>query len=493
MPEATNEESQFGLRDILAIARRRLWWILVPALLGPLGGYLVSMRLKPVYSSQAFVLVEQQKVPDTFVPSMITDQLETRLLTMQEQILSRSRLQPVITEFKLYEKDGMAPSMDDRVTQLRKAIKVTPLRPDSSNTLRGFYVDVEASTAKSAQQVCSRVLSMFMEENLKARSDRAESTTEFLTSQLGEAKRRLDENDAKLAVFKSRYIGRLPSDEQTNLQMLSSLTSQLNAVDDSLAQAQQQRAIQASMLAQQAGPERIGSGKVPDLERKISELRVQLTTLEARYTPENPDVTKTKAQIQMLERQLAQMPAPAPDHNDELSGLAIESTEHAQLRASLQSTDSAIRLKRAEQERLHQQVAMFQARIQLSPKVEEEFKGLTRDFESSLQFYNDLLTKKTQSEMVRDLEQRQEGERFRVMDSPSLPSKPSFPDRQKFALGGLAAGFVLGSLIAGFLDFKERFIRSERDITTYLQIPMLGAIQDLEQSPDIHLASASAD
>ena len=493
MQEATNEEKQFGLQDILAIARRRLWWILVPALLGPVGGYQVSLLLKPVYSSQAFVLVEQQKVPDAFVPSMVTDQLETRLMTMQDQILSRSRLEPVITELKLYEDGGKSPSMDDRVVQLRKAIKVTPIRPDASNALRGFYVDVEASTARTAQLVCSRVLSMFMEENLKARSDRAESTTEFLTGQLGEAKRRLNENDAKLAVFKGKYLGRLPSDEQTNLQMLSSLNSQSNAVNDSLAQATQQRAMQASMLAQQAGPELVGSGKRPDLERKVSELRVQLTTLEARYTSENPDVTKTKAQIQMLERQLAQAPAPAADPNEELKTPVVESTEHAQLRASLQSTDSAIRFKKAEQERLQQQIAIFQARIQLSPRVEEEFKGLTRDYESSLQFYNDLLTKKTQSEMVRDLEQRREGEQFRVVDSPSSPSKPTFPDRQKFALGGLAVGFVLGSLIAGILDFKERFIRNERDITTYLQIPMLGAIQDLEQNSDINLASAIAD
>ena len=493
MQEATNEESQFGLQDILAIARRRLWWIVVPALLGPVAGYLVSLLLRPVYSSQAFVLVEQQKVPDTFVPSMVTDQLETRLLTMKDQILSRSRLQPVITEFKLYENDGKTPSMDDRVAQLRKAIKVTPLRPDSSNTLSGFYVDVEASTGRTAQQVCSRVLSMFMDENLKARSDRAESTTEFLTSQLEEAKRKLDENDAKLAEFKSKYLGRLPSDEQTNLQMLSTLNSQLNAVSDSLAQAQQQRAMQASMLAQQAGPERVGSGKRSDLERKISELRVQLATLESRYTAENPDVTKAKAQIQMLERQIAQTPPPAADQSDELKTPVSESTEHAQLRTSLQSTDSTIRLKKAEQERLQQQIAMFQARIQLSPRVEEEYKGLTRDYESSLQFYNELHTKKTQSEMVRDLEQRREGEQFRVMDAASLPSKPSFPDRQKFALGGLAAGFVLGCLIAGILDFRERFIRSERDITTYLQIPMLGAIQDLEHNSAVNLASASGD
>jgi uncharacterized protein involved in exopolysaccharide biosynthesis len=140
-------------------------------------------------------------------------------------------------------------------------------------------------------------------------------------------------------------------------------------------------------------------------------------------------------------------------------------------------------MKKTEQTRLVQEMAELQARIQLSPKVEEDFKGLTRDYESSLQFYNDLLTKKTQSEMVRDLEQKREGEQFRVVDPPSLPSKPSFPDRQKFSLGGFAVGIAFGALLAFFLDFRERFIRSEQDITNYLQIPILATIADLDDQP----------
>lgn len=478
------EERQFGLQDLLGIVKRRWWLILVPALLGPAVAVLISLVLKPVYSSQAFVLVEQQRVPDAFVPSMVTDQLETRLLTMQEQILSRSGLQPIIEEFHLYESAVKSLPMDERVAQLRKDIKVTPIRPDSSNALRGFYIEVSATNARTAQQVCARVLSMFMDENLKARSERAESTTDFLTGQLEEAKQKLDDSDAKLADFKSKYIGRLPSDEQTNLQMLASLNTRLDAVNEALIQAQQQRAMQASLLAQQTmsgRAEHTSSGKRTDLERKISELKVQLTSLEARYTSEDPDVRKTKAQIATLQQQLDQAPVGSAVQDDATTTTESESPGVTQLRSSLAATDATIRAKKAEQVRLEQELAGFQARIQLSPKVEEQFKGLTRDYESSLQFYNDLLTKKTQSEMVRDLEQKREGEQFRVMDSPSLPSKPSFPDRQKFALGGLVAGFALGTMLATYLDMKQRFIRTEQDITNYLQLPILGTIQDVDR------------
>lgn len=115
----------------------------------------------------------------------------------------------------------------------------------------------------------------------------------------------------------------------------------------------------------------------------------------------------------------------------------------------------------------------------MSPTVEEEFKGLTRDYEGSLQFYNDLLTKKTQAEMVRNLEQRREGEQFRVMDAPGLPSKPSSPDRTKFALAGLVLGFALGAALTALLELREQFVRTEKDIDVHLGLPVLGVIKIL--------------
>lgn len=472
-----------GVQEILAIARRRLWWIVVPVIVGPIAGYLVSLKITPVFTSQAFVLVEQQKVPDTFVPSMVTDQLETRLMTMQDQILSRSRLQPLIEQFGLYKNDLGRASMDELVARLRKAIKVTPIRPDSSNALRGFYVAVDADNPATAEQVCARVLSMFMDENLNARSKRAEDTTQFLTGQLNDAKRRLDENDSRLADFKTRYLGRLPTDEQSNLQMLSTLSSRLDAVNEAIAQAQQQRVMQSSLLAQQNASARAvhaTAAKPNDLEKQIADLRAQLATLETRYTPEHPEVVKTKGQIEALQRQLDVARAATPEPESPAIMAVPESPESAQLRASVAAIDDSIKSKRAEQARLEAQISSFQARIQLSPVVEEQFKGLTRDYESALQFYNELLTKKTQSEMVRDLEQRREGEQFRVMDAPGLPSKPSSPDEQKFTLGGLISGFALGALLAAILEMKERFIRTEKDIETHVGIPILGVIQNLD-------------
>ncbi len=475
---------QFKLQDVLAILKRRLGWVLVPALLGPVIGMIVSFGIKPVYTSQTFVLVEQQKVPDTIVTPVVTDQLEMRLMTMQDQILSRSNLEPIIKRFDLYHQDRLRVPMETLVARLRKDIKVTPLRPDGTSDLRGFYIAVSAEKPQIAREVCAEILSMFMAENLKVRAQRAEDTTTFLAGQLQDAKSKLDDYDAKLAAFKSKYLGQLPTDQDRNLQMLSTLSSQLDAANQALAQALQQKAAQEALIAQAVNSlqaSQKGTDSPTDLEHELQALQMQLATLEARYTPEYPDVVRTKAQVQTLTKQLAAARKNAASGNSPTAANVPDTPELAQLRVALRGMDETVRLKRAEQTRLEGEIRSFQSRVQLSPVVEEQYKSLTRDYESALQFYNDLLNKKTQAEMATDLELRREGEQFRVMDSPDLPARPSSPNRLKCALAGFAAGLFLGAALAAMFELKERFIRTEEDVTKHLDLITLIGIPDFAE------------
>lgn len=477
------DRPQIGIREVLAIVKRRFWWIVIPVFLGPILGWVVSLKIKPVYTSQAFVLVEQQKVPDAFVPSVVTDQLENRLMTMKDQILSRSRLEPIVRRLNLYNEDAKRVPIEVLVSRLRKSITVTPIRPEGSNSLRGFYVAASTDQPRLAQEVCTEVLSMFTTDSLKARAQRAEDTTSFLSGQLAEAKRKLDDSDAKLAAFKSQYFGRLPTDEQSNLQMLATLSTQLEAANQAVAQAQQQKVIQEAMIAQQVSSQQAsagGSNSPSDLERELTSQRARLVALQARYTAEFPDVIKAKAEIQSLEQQLAvarknraeTAPATAPS--------VIDTPELAQLRVSLKSAESNIRLRQAEQVRLERQIGSVQARVRSSPMVEEQFKELSRDYEVSQRFYNDLLSKKSQSEMVTDLERSDGAEQFRVVDPPDLPASPSSPKKIKFVAGGLAMGLLLGLALAFWFEMKERFIRTEEDVQLYLGLPTLAGISNLQ-------------
>ena len=329
---------------------------------------------------------------------------------------------------------------------------------------------------------------MFMEENLKVREQRAECTTQFLQKQLDDAKAKLDEQDRKLAEFKQHYIGQLPGQEQTNMTLLLGMTTQLDSVNQALSRAQSDKAYMESQLAQQlaALDSASKSGTSPEtLEQQLSLMKNELVTLEARYTADHPDVIKLKGNIATLEKKVeatrAQAKqAPPPKERVNFS----EPIEVGQVRNQIHTAEMTIREKTKEQERLQQQIKLYQSRVQLSPVVEQQYKELTRDYDTAVTFYNDLLNKKSQSEMATSLEKRQQGEQFRIMDPANLPEKPTFPNRPLFAGAGLAGGLGLGLALTMLLEMADRSLRTERDIEAVLELPALGLIPTLGAGHD---------
>ena len=288
-------DRELNLYDYLAIARRRLWWLVLPTVIAPVLAFLVSLKIPNRYTSQTTVLVDQQKVPDSFVKPVVTEDLNGRLATMQEQILSRTRLQPMIERFGLFKSDEGKVPMEVLVDRMRKLITVTPIRANDGlrrGDMPGFSISFTAENARLAQQVCTEITSMFVSENLKAREQSAVGTTEFLTSQLDEAKRQLDSQDSKLAQFKMKYSGQGPEYEQTNLSMLATLNTQLQATTQTLARAQQDKTYSESLLAQQSAAWQASrAGTNPDtLDHQLSVLQAQLVTLQSRYTEDHPDI-----------------------------------------------------------------------------------------------------------------------------------------------------------------------------------------------------------
>jgi protein tyrosine kinase modulator len=437
------------------------------------------------------VLVQQQKVPDAFVKPVVTEDLTARLATMQEQILSRTRLQPIIERFSLF-KDEDVP-MEAKVEEMRKSIVVSPVKTliaSRTGGLPGFYITFTTDNARLAQQVCGEITSMFMSENLRAREQSAQGTTDFLTSQLDEAKRNLDQQDAKLATFKEKYVGQLPSDVGMTFNLLSSLNTQLEATTQALTRQQQDKIYLESLLNQQLAGLNKGDATNTQLtlELQLSQLQAGLVRLEARYTPDYPDVTKTKADIAALKAKLQQ----DPEATSKSSHIPSEPLQIQQMRAQLHAMELAINTKKQEQERIQKQIQIYQARLQLSPRVEEQYKAVSRDYQIALQFYNDLLAKKTQSVMATDLEKRQQGEQFLVMDPPNLPEKPTFPNRPLFGLSGLAGGLALGIAVTLLMEFSNKSIRTQRDIELYLNLPTLAMVPIINGALQTKSANATS-
>ncbi len=479
--------------DYAAIAKRRAFYIVLPVIVCAAIALGISYFISPRYVSQTLVLIEQPKVPDNYVKPVITSDLDDRLASMKEQILSRSRIQPIIEKFNLFP--GL--KMDEKLDAARKDIDIKPIRSEisRSNGLPGFFISFKASDPRTAQQVCGEITSLFVDANLRDRAQSAQGTTDFLESQLAEAKSNLDTQDAKLADFQRKYSGRLPDEQNANMNMMGSTNSQLDAVTQQIARMEQDKAYQESLLAQQQSSLQTMMSQSRTSAPTMDERKAQLTQMEAeeadlstRYTDSYPDVVSIRRKIADLKREMAK-PAPAA------SGASSSSTPSAtaakvpeplgiqQLRAAIRATDSGINQKRAEQMQLQGSIRQYQDRLQSSPLVEEEYKQLTRDYQTAQSFYDDLLAKKKQSEMAINLERRQQGEQFRVMDEPNLPDSPSFPNRPLFGAGGAFLGLLLGLALSAFLEYRNTAIRTDEDVYAFLHLPTLGEVERFGTRP----------
>jgi polysaccharide chain length determinant protein (PEP-CTERM system associated) len=484
------QNRELTMDDYLAMLRRRLAVILLPVLLAPVAAYLLSYAFTPRYTSQSLILVETQKVPEGYVLPVVTSGIAQRIATMQQQVLSQNRLQPMIDRLGL----AKGKSVDDVIDGIRKNFVIEGVAPDLSGSrshrpgqsdVPGFYLNFTADSASVAQQVCTELTSMLLAENLQTREQVAQSTTEFLVRQVEQAKHDLDDQDAKLATFKKRYLGQLPGDEDNNIKLLMGMDSQLDANTQSLNRAQQDRAYAQSILSQQLAAWKASQAAMnpESLEKQLGELQNQLITLRTRYTDDHPDVLKAQSQIAEVKRKLAEVnAASAQGTNSAEKGSANEPAEIQQLRLQIHQYDGTIAQAAREQQRLQDAIHTFQGRLALSPGVEEQYKLLTRDYETAQKVYNDLMVKKSASEIQTDMERRQQGEQMSLLNPASFPDAPSFPNRLLFGLGGAGAGLALGLGLGLWLEMRDKALRTEQDVLAALSLPMLVAVPWIDPS-----------
>jgi polysaccharide chain length determinant protein (PEP-CTERM system associated) len=498
-----SENRELTMDDYLAMLRRRLRVILIPTLLAPLAGYLVSHVFMPKYTSTATVLVEGQKVPENYVTPVITSDFAQRVQTLTERIVN-TKLRDMIKNNPGLAKPGEEEKLASNIqanmqvqpvmTSLSEAaagpVGAKKKNSASNEPLPGFTVQYTDSDPVRAQEVANALAREFVDENLKSRGDVATQTTNFLSGQLAQAKAKVDQQDQELADFKKKYMGQLPGDSDNNMRMLMSLNSQLDATTQTLSRAQQDRAYTESMLAQQISAWKASQSSTnpQTLQQTLTQLQAQLMQLEARYTDDHPDVIKTKADIAEIEKKLKEINAaaaaetPTTDGNESAS--SAEPAEIKQLRLQIHQYKNVIDQTTLDQKRLQGQIGVYQSRTAMSPGVEEEYKLLTRDNDNAQAFYKDLLAKYSSAELGTNMETKAEGEQMYIGATADLPGDPSFPSRPLFAAGGLGAGLALGLLIAVWLEFTDKSIRTEKDAAAIMDLPLLISLPWLGEDGD---------
>ena len=483
------QNRELTLDDYLAMLRRRTKVILIPALLAPLVGFLVSYAFAPKYTSRALILVEGQKVPETMVQPVVSQDLAARVATLQQQILSQTQLEPVVK--KVYPNKN-SQEVGEIIDNIRANMSVEPVVTDlsqiggkkkpgqQSSSVPGFYVSYSAPNPREAQQVCNELTSLIVNENLKQVAAAASGTGDVLNRGIEDVKNNLESLGANLAAFKKQYVGQLPDDQENNLKILMGLNSQLDANTQSLNRAQQDKSYTESMLAQQlAAWKTSGTSTNPQtLEKQLSDLQSQLLQLKANYTDDHPDVIKAKADIAEVKKKLAEDNKASSDATDANSdkASASEPAEIKQLRLLVHQYSELISAATRDQKRLQQEIGAYQGRVSLSPAIEEQYKQLTRDYDNAQKTYQDLLGKKSTADLTVKMNNQSEGERMFSLNSANLPDTPSFPNRLLFAAGGLGAGLALGLVLTMWLELRDKSIRTEADAEAALELPILVAV-----------------
>jgi len=542
MQELEEQKSARGIEEYWAVVRRRKWWIIGPLFFGWLLVFVSAWIIPAQYTSESVILIDKSKVPEAFVRANVKVEMGERLESITQQVLSRQRLLGIINRFHLYN-SVLTPTDDDKLKKMRSDIKIdlvqTPT-PDEfgKRELTAFKLQYTGDNAGVVQQVNSSMVSYFIDENVKASQAMSESTTQFLDSQLRNAAESLATQENRLREFEKQHAGELPEQAQANIQMMTGAQQQLSSLIEARNRAVQQQAYLTSLLAQYeaAGVDNMQTGSPQSIDQQIEGARSALADLEARYTPDYPDVKKMKetiSKLQALKQQQAggsnasdstasdtsdkskvaattgaagTNPPAGPDggkpaatdnsaaaDNSSDSDVRVGTTPGQlaamapvmQIQSELKSNKMEIQNRDAQIRSLEARLQELQAHLGGTPQVQSEMLNLTRDYQTTQKSYMELMEKKNASALATNLQRQQQGENFRIIDPPSLPEKASFPDRFRFSLAGLAVGLGLAVLFGAGSEYVDDRIRNEQDLAEATPLPILVEIPPIRTEREI--------
>src|SRR5277367_5312368 len=401
MPEVTEEQKSASLdiQKYLDLVRRRHIYFLIPLLLGWIVVWGASWILPVRYKSSTLILVEQPSMPKDYVVPNVSDDLQDRLQSITQQILSRTRLLLIIDELNLYSANGKKMTPDEKVERMRKDIEILLVR-DFQEQITSFKISYSAHDPGVAQQVTGELSKLFINANLEVRQQQSEGTTKFLESQLENARATLAEQETKVREFKGAHVGELPTQQASNLQILSGLQSQLVNEQDALNTAQQQRVYLQTLINQYRsfhGTTKTADGtptRLPVIDQQLDKLKAQLADLSSRYTDSYPDIRKLKEQIARTEKMKGDIIADlgkkgdVGNQSESASGVAdatdpSQGSPMLQLQGQLQANQSEIKNREQGVADLKAKINDYQSRLNQEPVREQEMADLTRGYEQS--------------------------------------------------------------------------------------------------------------
>jgi len=495
------------VEDYIDVVRRHKGWIVGPAFAALVIGVVGAFLWPDTYVSTAVIRVVPSQVPEKFVPSNVNVEMSQHINSMANAILSRTMLTNIIQSQGLYQRELRRRPMEDVIEIMRRDIRISNVLDIQSRSGRGplsaFSISFEYDDRYRVQKVARDLVSRFMNENLRTRSNQSRETTQFLKDQLLAAKKALDELENRRTQFRVKNAGRLPDEFQANLQALRSLETQMSGIHGALSRISQEKLLLESQVqiyrdqlaSLGSSGDQLGASvkneRLVQLEREILGMQTAVSGLRERYKDTHPDVGRAQAQLGMLKKMRDELlkqeeqkkpETDAPRQANPATSRAAKDLEAAvaRLQSQIQAKDLEMEDRVKEQSQLKEAIQAYQSRIQASPVMEGEYADLTRDYSLARSKYDDLNTKMSQSEIATDLENRNQSETLEVLDDASLPEKPSKPDRLLIVAVGLGLGLVAGAFITGVREVKDASLKNLKDARAYTNLPVLGTVPLLE-------------
>ncbi len=509
-----NPGKSFNIHDYFEILLRRKWFIIIPFAIVVCAVTIYSFTAQKKYRASTLILVTPQKVPVDYVRPTVTSRIEDRLQSIGQEIMSRTRLEQIIAEFKLYQKMAKTLTMEEIVELMRSDIRVE---------IRGsqgyFTISYISTDPRTVTLVTNKLASLFIEENLKLREQQAQGTSEFLSIELNATKAKLDEQEKIITQFKRQFMYELPDQRDTNLNVLGKLQQQLQVIGDALKSAQDRKLIMQKQLTEMrnmaamytedstVSPSSSSStSPIPKLantdEGRLNQLKNYLAELEAKYKEKHPDIVVTKKRIADLEKKTEaskketeevkekEISSPAmakatPEatkekKKDTTGGVGMDPF-YKEMEGQLAATDLEIKRLKDEEARTKAKIGEYQARIENSPVRELGMANLTRDYQNIKDTYQSLLKKSQEAQQAENLERRQKGEQFKVIDPARIPEKPFSPNIPKNLLFGALLGMGLGFGMGFFREQMDRSFKDAEDLETTLGFKVLANIPKIEK------------
>ncbi len=472
----------------LAIAWRRKLWIVLPVILGTAVSFYLIKTLPKIYQSSTLILVEGQKVPQKIVEAAVTGTAEDRLSTIKQQVLSRSFLHRIIEKFNLYEKASAGKKMSQgaKINRIREDIEV---ETRGRRRLESFSISFKGENPETVMNVTNELASLVMEENLKIREEFVEGAIVFLDVELDNLKAELERQESRIGEYKRTHLGELPEQLDSNLRALDRYQANLDSIHMAKKAAQDRivdlERMRDSAMRKDRESDFSGAPEVlapSALKQQLEHRRQELTDLLTEYSEDYPDVLIMKRNILLLENKISnnkteerpssKNEAPSPSVVDD------ESQEVITLRQQIVKMSEEINFLVKKEKEIRAQIQLYEVRVENTPKREQEMIILRRDYDNIAGNYQALLNKKLNAKISENLEKRQKGEQFRIIDSANFPEKPISPNTLFIALLGVLGGFGFGLVMVFIREQLDNSIRHPEEVERITSMLVLAEIPD---------------